>query len=112
MISIPFSGELDLERTLLGGQSFRWQAEGDGFRGVAFGRSVHVERRGQELFVDGDNDPARWAGYFALDADYAALLDGFRSDPVMKECVDFAPGIRVLRQDFFEADHRLKKVLP
>lgn len=100
---IPFSGELDLARALTGGQSFRWRSEGKGFRGTAFRKTAYVERRGQSLFIDGDGDASFWRHYFALDEDYPAIQARLRADRTLELCVDFAPGIRVLRQEFFEA---------
>ena len=105
-IKIPGVAPLDLAATLDCGQAFRWVAEngGSSFAGVVNGRAVRVELSDSVLTVSGteSEDSGFWRGYFALDIDYADLQRKFRSDPVLRKCVDYAPGIRVLRQDFFE----------
>lgn len=102
---------LDLGQTLGSGQCFRWACAPDGlWYGVADGRAVRV-RQGPDgaLEVEGlagpapDRDEDFWRSYFALDLDYPALQQRLRAaHPRLADCVDAAPGIRVLRQPFFE----------
>ena len=99
---------LDLAATLDCGQSFRWEAADDGsggaFEAVVEGEVVRVRmEEGDSLRVSCANLPEEfWRGYFALDVDYKKLHKSFRKDATLAKCVDFASGIRVLRQPFFE----------
>ena len=99
--------DLDLEQTLDCGQSFRWEKREDGsFAGVAFGRSVSVSLSGTELRIENaaEEDRALWEDYFDLSLDYAAIRTGLSAlHPVLREAADYAPGIRILRQEPYEA---------
>ena len=104
---------LDLDATFGCGQCFRWQRQPDGsWEGVVAGRAVRAAilpgEGGGRLCLEGlaGPDPALepdfWAGYFALDLDYPALLERMRAaHRGLAGCIGCAPGIRVLRQPFF-----------
>jgi len=98
--------EFSLADTLECGQCFRFnKAENDVYSGVALGRTVTLFQRGNEFFVGGISEKlflSEYSSYFALDMDYAAIHRFFRKDAVLTEILDFAPGIRVLRQPLFE----------
>lgn len=109
------AGGMDLAATLFCGQSFSWRQEEEppgkpaGFIGVAGGRSVVAAQQGEALLLrrlDGEGfapeDRAFWYHYFALDCDYTALQNAFCTSKALGRCVLAAPGIRVLRQPFFE----------
>ena len=97
----------DLAATLDCGQAFRWeQVEEDAFRGIALGRLLEIRRKGEDVIlygVGGEEFHTRWKLYFDLDRDYGKLKRSLRRDPVLRQAVDFAPGIRVLRQNGWEA---------
>ena len=99
--------DLSLKETLDCGQCFRWKEQDDGgFFGVVRERSVTVHTDGDRLIVDGagENDRALWADYFDLGLDYAAVKKQLSAiHPVMADAARFAPGIRILRQEPFEA---------
>lgn len=99
--------DLSLKDTLDCGQCFRWKEQPDGsFCGVVRGRLATVYMNGDSLMIGGadENDRALWADYFDLGLDYAALRDHLAAlHPVMAEAARFAPGIRILRQEPFEA---------
>ena len=99
--------DLDLRQTLDCGQCFRWQAqENSGFRGVVRGKAARVAMDGDTLMIDGadEADRAMWRDYFDLDFDYAAAKRALSAiHPVLAEAARFAPGIRILRQEPFEA---------
>ena len=71
----------DLRQTLDCGQAFRWR-----------------ELSSEEEFE------AVWRGYFDLDADYEEKRRRLSAiSPILAEASSYAPGIRILRQDSWEA---------
>lgn len=99
--------DLDLAQTLDCGQSFRWEQEKNGdFRGVAFDREVTVHLDGGDFYIFGGKaeDSALWSDYFDLDFDYGIIKNELSElSPVLKSAAEYAPGIRILRQDSWEA---------
>ena len=99
--------DLDLSQTLDCGQCFRWTALPDGsFSGVAFGKSVSVRLDGTVLSVENaaENERRLWRSYFDLDLDYGSIRAELSAlHPVLAEAARYAAGIRILRQDPFEA---------
>ncbi len=98
---------LDLAQTLDCGQSFRWALTDEGFTGVAFDKVVTMHMDGTTLYIDNatpsDFDTI-WRKYLDLDLDYGKIRqDISRIHPVLKEASQFAPGIRILQQDSWEA---------
>lgn len=105
MLIFEDCGGFDPDVTFASGQCFRWKQENDGWHGVAEGRCVTVLRRQDALIVTGaaEIDRQFWKNYLALDLDYSALLERFcRRSRRLAACVEAAPGLRVLRQPFFE----------
>ena len=108
--SVIVSGvrNLDLAETLDCGQSFRWaENENGGFHGVAFNRAVDVYLDGENLRIDGctqEEFNLIWKNYFDLDLDYGKIREDIsRIHPVLFEASSYAPGIRILKQEPFEA---------
>lgn len=101
---------LNLRETLLCGQAFRWTPNtDDSFTGVIQNRLVTVSMQNESDLVIAESpckhkplDDGYWKNYFALDVDYNALQASYSKNKTLAECVSHAPGIRVLRQDFFE----------
>ncbi len=106
---IVFKGvrDFDLRQTLDCGQSFRWEELDDGgFVGVAFGREVTVRLSGDDFYIFGGRyeDEGLWSDYFDLDLDYSIIKSELSSlSAVLKEAAEYAPGIRILRQEPWEA---------
>ena len=99
--------DLDLAQTLDCGQSFRW-VENDGkFSGVAYGKKLDIYYDGDDLCLD--NTTAEdfeniWKDYLDLELDYGKIRDEISGlHPVLKEACAYAPGIRILRQEPWEA---------
>lgn len=104
-LCLDINGELSLEQTLFCGQCFRWQKGENGFFfGTAHG--VYLAARCENdrlcLYSDFELSEEYWRRYFALDEDYPAYHAALCKNEVLKKCVEYAPGIRVLHQDFFE----------
>lgn len=98
---------LDLSLTLDCGQSFRWQKNDDGsWHGVVKGRAVDVEIKDGSLVISGDvseSDRALWREYFDLDRNYGEICASLCADKWLKRAIEEYPGIRILKQDPWEA---------
>ncbi|MBR0337735.1 MAG: DNA-3-methyladenine glycosylase 2 family protein [Ruminococcus sp.] len=99
--------DLDLAQTLDCGQSFRWvEREDGGFDGVAFGRSVTVRLDGTDLYIENadESDRELWHSYFDLGLDYGKIRGEISAiHPILADAAKYAPGIRILRQEPYEA---------
>ena len=105
MLRLEHTGGLELDSTLDCGQCFRWSRTPTGWAGVVDGRSVLARMEGDTLLLEGPDETERdfWIRYFALDVDYPALLARYQvGNRRLAACVAENPGIRVLRQPFFE----------
>ena len=106
-IVIPDVRDLDLEQTLDCGQSFRWEKQNDGsFSGVAFGKYVNISLDGTDMIIKNaaPEDEKIWRKYFDLELDYGKIRgDISKLHPVLEEAARYAPGIRILRQEPYEA---------
>jgi len=95
---------LDLDATLSSGQTFSWKRMGDGrWRGWIDGRPCLVWMQGdalRALGVDVNRDAVN--AYFGLDQPVREMLATFPSDPWLDRAQEFAPGLRILRQDPWE----------
>ena len=100
--------DLDLAQTLDCGQSFRWTENSDGsFSGIAFGKLVTVRLVENDLYIENaskaDFDEI-WHDYFDLSLDYGKIKEEISQiHPVLCEAAKYAPGIRILRQEPYEA---------
>ncbi len=106
---LPAKG-LDLQATLFCGQTFSWQQLGENsFSGIAGTRAITAKYSNDSIEIqniDGTpitkEDTAFWQHYFATDIDYPAITAKFCTHKKLAECVSYAPGVRVLRQPFFD----------
>lgn len=107
MGEVLWSGaDFSLAETLESGQCFRFEKDGEGcYRVFSGARSAVFSQEGGtvSLLKGGAADLPYWRQYFDLGRDYGRLKGALAAgDPVMAEAISFAPGIRLLRQDFFE----------
>ena len=106
-IIISDVSDLDLEQTLDCGQSFRWEKQDDGsFSGVAFDKYVNISLDGTDMIIKNavEDDRELWFDYFDLALDYGKIREDISEiHPVLKEAAKYAPGIRILRQEPYEA---------
>ncbi|MCL1819172.1 MAG: DNA-3-methyladenine glycosylase 2 family protein [Oscillospiraceae bacterium] len=88
------------------GQCFRFTQTGDGvYRGAAFGRVLTVSDTPEGVTLDCSQDDFDniWKNFFDLGLDYADVRGKITTDEFMEKAVEFGRGIRILRQDFWEA---------
>lgn len=107
-IELPVTPDFDLKQTLDCGQCFRWNIQPDSsYTGVAFGHTLHIiETNRAILFTDVSEQEFMqiWRDYFDCNFDYGQVRNVLStSDPVLEQAAKFAPGMRILRQDPWEA---------
>lgn len=97
--------DFDLDMVLGCGQCFRWRKEDGVWSGIACGQFLRIwERDGMLLFdCTRESFDSLWRRYFDLDRDYDALKRDFSGDTAMRRACAYAGGIRILRQDAWEA---------
>ena len=107
-IKVDGVSDLDLAQTLDCGQSFRWVQQTDGsFCGIAYGKFVRVSLDGDTLYIENatkEDFKKIWYNYFDLSLDYGKIrAEIAKIHPVLHEAAKYAPGIRILRQEPYEA---------
>ena len=99
--------DFDPVHTFECGQCFRWYREADGsYTGVVRGRAVNLSWKNGELILDNVNSDEfkqLWFDYFDLGRDYTKIKKKVSIDETMKKAVEFGHGIRILRQEPWEA---------
>ncbi|MBO4934109.1 MAG: DNA-3-methyladenine glycosylase 2 family protein [Clostridia bacterium] len=98
---------INLPLTLDCGQAFRWRPYGDGFRAAVGDKLITVAERAGGLFFSADCDTGLLAAavtsYFDLDRDYAEIERVISADPYVAEAMNTCRGLRILKQEPFEA---------
>ncbi|HBD87102.1 MAG TPA: DNA-(apurinic or apyrimidinic site) lyase [Clostridiales bacterium] len=99
------ASDLDIAKTLECGQCFRWNAGPDGvYAGVARGRAARVWEEAGTVYIDApEEELGFWSEYFDLSTDYDMARASIASGRYLSECVNFGRGIRILRQEPWEA---------
>lgn len=105
LMQLCSAGELNIKKTLECGQCFRWRMNEDGsFTGVALTKVARIWEENGIVFIDADErDLPMWRDYFDLETDYEKAGGNFSCCDYMDKCIDFGRGIRILRQDNWEA---------
>jgi N-glycosylase/DNA lyase len=98
---IPF----DLNYTLESGQVFRWQNDGQVWRGVVSGGVLEVGRDADTLRCSASGAPLDASfvrRYFRLDDDLRTILAPFAEDPAMAKGLEQYYGMRLIGQEAWE----------
>lgn len=90
------------------GQCFRWKKLEDGsYDMAAMGRRINVSVNGMQLTIkpcDAGDFEKIWKDYFDLETDYSEIKERLCAhDSIMRNAADFGWGIRILKQDLWEA---------
>lgn len=106
-VNIRQPESFELSETLECGQCFRFEKTGDEqYNVIAYGKVITLRKQDGDIIIDnttaGEFEKI-WRHYFDLDRNYNNLKFMLADeDDIMREAVAFAPGIRILNQDFFE----------
>ncbi|MBP9989251.1 MAG: DNA-3-methyladenine glycosylase 2 family protein [Ruminococcus sp.] len=98
---------LNISITLDCGQAFRWeQKDENSWHGVVESRAVDIAQEDDKIIISGDvreNDEYLWIEYFDLDRNYAEICEELKSDCWLEKAINQFSGIRILRQNPWEA---------
>jgi len=95
--ALPFN----LDRTLSCGQVFRWEKRGRWWCGIIGRDVVRVCQENNTLIFSGTTEE-EISGYFDLELDLEEILAGFPDDLILRTAIDFAYGLRIVRQPAWE----------
>lgn len=84
------------------GQCFRWDSDGVG---IAGGKIARVTREGgiTRIYCNTDDFETFWSNYFDLSLDYCEVIKTFNVSKQMTDAINFGRGIRILKQEPWEA---------
>ena len=99
------AAELSPYKTFECGQCFRWNSDGSGaYTGAASGRAARVFTEGGAAKIEcRRGDIGFWREYLDMGTDYAAARESVMRGEYLTECAAIGEGIRILRQDRWEA---------
>lgn len=97
-------GCFSAEQSLLCGQCFQWEKQEDGsFLGVHRGSPARIFSDETGILISGEGGEAFWKDYFDLELDYGKIKNDFASDALSREACTYSGGIRILKQEPWEA---------
>ncbi len=105
-VRIKNANNFSLADTLDCGQAFRWHEDNGRWIGVAHGRKIALKKDGNDVIIEGtgkEDFDNIWRNYFDLDRDYSHIIKVVSSDPKLCKICEQTSGIRLLRQDPWEA---------
>ncbi|MDO5547146.1 MAG: DNA glycosylase [Eubacteriales bacterium] len=103
--ALPMQGEFSTAQTLDCGQCFRWTPQEDGsWLGLVGQTPARVRDENGTLWIQTPSGlDSLWMDYFDCALDYTAIRTAFAIDEFTSAAADYGRGIRILRQDPWEA---------
>ncbi|MBR4304282.1 MAG: DNA-3-methyladenine glycosylase 2 family protein [Clostridia bacterium] len=97
--------DFDIRHTCDCGQCFRFMPCEGGYLGVAYGKPIFVEHRdrGAVFHCTQEDFEQLWREFFDLDTDYGSIAAALPQDNFTRSAVEFGRGLRILRQQPWEA---------
>lgn len=102
---LTLPNNFNLRQTLNCGQCFRFtEPEQDKFCGVFNGKYIELtlNLNTVDVFCETDTSPSELSEFFDLDFDYDTLNSQLCSDETLKKAIEYAGGIRILKQPPWE----------
>lgn len=104
---ILYEDDLELDDVLDTGQAFRWDKIGENaYFGHNLDHALEISGANGRFILKNTSEEDFlnvWCKYFDLDTDYAALRGIYSKDETLAKACGFSRGIRLLRQDGWEA---------
>lgn len=106
-IIIQGTEDFSLSDTLDCGQCFRWYSlDSNTYTGVVAKKHLTIIEKDNRIILKNTSKTDfenLWKNYFDLGTDYTTIKKSFDSNEILLQSTHFAPGIRVLRQEGWEA---------
>lgn len=106
-IIIQGTEDFSLSDTLDCGQCFRWYSlDSNTYTGVVAKKHLTIIENENRIILKNTSKADfenLWKNYFDLETDYTTIKKSFDSNKILLQSTQFAPGIRVLRQEGWEA---------
>lgn len=106
-IIIENFNNFSLSQTLDCGQAFRWrEIKQNLWEGIAFGKYLKISQNGTTFcFFNTTKEDFEniWVPYFDIERDYAKIITNIAAGGVLKDAANYGNGIRIMRQDAWEA---------
>ena len=104
---ILYEDDLELDDVLDTGQAFRWNRTGENaYFGYNLDHALEISGTGGRFLLKDTTEAdflSVWYDYFDLGTDYSALREAYSKDETLGKACKFSRGIRLLRQDGWEA---------
>ena len=96
-----------VSQTLECGQCFNFNKVSDeNYVVTAYGMLLHIYNEGEDVVFENttvQDFENMWVKYFDLDKDYTDIVSKLsEKDEIIKEAIDYASGIRIINQEFFQ----------
>lgn len=104
MVSITIN-DFDLGQIAESGQCFRMNYIGKGsYSIIAFNKYIEVAQLGNNLILSCTSEEYEgfWKDYFDINTDYAEIKRNAKCDSYLDKAIQYATGMRILKQDLFE----------
>ncbi len=97
----------NIAQTLDCGQAFRWSKDdNDIWQGIAFGQFLKLKQTDDCITLFNTDEMtfnSIWRPYFDIDRDYTDIIKNISHNDTLKTAASYGYGIRILRQDPWEA---------
>ena len=102
---LPGQAPFSAQQTFTCGQCFRWMPQPDGsYIGIVRGIPARVREENQQLSICTSPDSlSMWTDYFDCETDYGSICQSFAVDDFTAKAAEFGRGIRILKQEPWEA---------
>ena len=94
------AANFNLRDTLECGQTFCWRREGPGYINTDLGQVVYVEQKDDCLYYETSSDDVSIESLFRLNDPLMKIQEEISKDELMKKCIEFAPGLRIVSDPF------------
>jgi N-glycosylase/DNA lyase len=93
--------DFSLRATIECGQTFCWTKFDKGYLNADVGQVVYVEQQGDSLFYESTDTNVPLREMLGLEHPIGQIWDSLPSDSFLKESMQFARGLRIVRDPFF-----------